>query len=300
MGIGIEKLGVYPCALSLDIAGLCEARGLDAANFCGRFFCDERSVVGPFEDVVTLAVNAAMPMLSDADRDAIRLLIVATESAPDQEKPVSSWVHRFLGLRSDCRNFEVKHACYGATGALHLAAGWLQSADAGAKALIVNADHALLHLDGPQEPVLGAAGVQTPGAFRIAFTPMDTANTVAQRIEQALLTNSPFFTITAVSVGNMVNLQVSPQSPVPIVTIPASTPFTQSALAGGFGGQITGIEVVGNSLYAVTDTGTFLEYSRFAISGPGANPFVPTSPIFSTNLGAIPVTGGDERRLTAA
>ena len=159
MGIGIEKLGVYPCALSLDIAGLCEARGLDAANFCGRFFCDERSVVGPFEDVVTLAVNAAMPMLSDADRDAIRLLIVATESAPDQEKPVSSWVHRFLGLRSDCRNFEVKHACYGATGALHLAAGWLQSADAGAKALIVNADHALLHLDGPQEPVLGAAGM---------------------------------------------------------------------------------------------------------------------------------------------
>ena len=167
MGIGIEKLGVYPCALSLDIAGLCEARGLDAANFCGRFFCEERSVVGPFEDVVTLAVNAAMPMLSDADRDAIRLLIVATESAPDQEKPVSSWVHRFLGLRSDCRNFEVKHACYGATGALHVAAGWLQSADAGAKALIVNADHALMHLDGPQEPVLGAAGM----ALLVSRTP---------------------------------------------------------------------------------------------------------------------------------
>ena len=159
MGIGIEKLGVYPCALSLDIAELCEARGLDAANFCGRFFCDERSVMGPFEDVVTLGVNAAMPMLSDADRDAIRLLIVATESAPDQEKPVSSWLHHFLGLRPDCRNFEVKHACYGATGALHVAAGWLQSADEGAKVLIVNADHALMHLDGPQEPVLGAAGL---------------------------------------------------------------------------------------------------------------------------------------------
>ena len=98
MGIGIEKLGVYPCSLSLDIAELCAARGLDAANFCGRLFCDQRSVIGPFEDVVTLAVNAAMPMLTDADRDAIRLLIVATESSPDQEKPVSSWVHHFLGL----------------------------------------------------------------------------------------------------------------------------------------------------------------------------------------------------------
>jgi len=158
--IGIERIGVYPCSLSLDIAALCEARGLDAANFCGRLFCDERSVMGPFEDVITLGVNAALPMLTAADRDAIRLLIVATESSPDQEKPVSSWVHRFLGLRSDCRNFEVKHACYGATGALQVAVGWLRSAvDPGAKALIVNADHALIGLGGPQEPVLGAAGV---------------------------------------------------------------------------------------------------------------------------------------------
>jgi hydroxymethylglutaryl-CoA synthase len=166
--IGIEKLGVYPCALSLDIGTLCEARGLDAANFRGRLFCDERSVMGPFEDVVTLAVNAAMPMLSDADRDAIRLLIVATESSPDQEKPVSSWVHHFLGLRSDCRNFEVKHACYGATGALQVAIGWLLSqVDSGAKVLIVNADHALIGLNGPQEPVLGAAGL----ALLVSTTP---------------------------------------------------------------------------------------------------------------------------------
>ena len=116
--------------------------------------------MGPFEDVITLGVNAAMPMLTAADRDAIRLLIVATESSPDQEKPVSSWVHHFLGLRSDCRNFEVKHACYGATGALQVAIGWLMSAvDPGAKVLIINADHALIGLDGPQEPVLGAAGL---------------------------------------------------------------------------------------------------------------------------------------------
>ena len=160
MRIGIEKLGVYPCALSLEIADLCEARGLDAANFCGRLFCEQRSVMGPFEDVITLGVNAATPMLTDADRDAIRLLIVATESSPDQEKPASSWIHHHLGLRSDCRNFEVKHACYGATGALQIAIGWLMSAvDPGAKVLIVNADHALIGIDGPQEPVLGAAGL---------------------------------------------------------------------------------------------------------------------------------------------
>ena len=155
--IGIEKIGVYPCTLSIPIADICAARGLDAGNFVDRFFCDERSVVGPFEDVVTMAVNAAHRVLTDEDRRAIRLLIVGTESAPDQEKPVSSWVHRYLELDPRCRNFEIKHACYGATAGLQMALAWLASGlEPGAKALVINTDHALMHLHGAQEPVLGA------------------------------------------------------------------------------------------------------------------------------------------------
>lgn len=155
--VGIEKIGVYPCALSVSIADVCEARGLDTHNFVERLFCQERSVVGPFEDVVTLAVNAAHRMLTEEDRRAIRLLIVGTESAPDQEKPVSSWVHRYLGLDPACRNFEIKHACYGATAGLQMALAWLASGlEPDAKALVINADHALIGLNGVQEPVLGA------------------------------------------------------------------------------------------------------------------------------------------------
>ena len=155
--IGIEKIGFYPCTLSLDIGDLCRARGLDADNFCRRLYCNERSVVGPFEDVVTLAVNAADPLLTPPDREAIGLVIVATESGVDQEKPVSSWVHRFLGLRSDCRNFEVKHACYGGTAAMQMAVAWLAAApEPKRKALVISADHALIGLRGVQEPVLGA------------------------------------------------------------------------------------------------------------------------------------------------
>lgn len=171
--VGIEAIGVHPCTCRLDIADLCAARGLDAANVRDRLLCEERSVVGPFEDVVTLAVNAAKPLLTADDLDAIRLLVVATESGPDQEKPVSSWVHHFLGLRPDCRNFEVKHACYGATGAMQIAAGWVASGvDPGAKALVINADHALKHDGGAEEAVLGAAGVavlvsQTPRLARL-------------------------------------------------------------------------------------------------------------------------------------
>jgi 3-hydroxy-3-methylglutaryl CoA synthase len=69
--IGIDAIGVYPCALTLDIGDLCAARGLDTANVRERLFCEERSVMGPQEDVVTLAVNAARPLLTAEDRHRV-------------------------------------------------------------------------------------------------------------------------------------------------------------------------------------------------------------------------------------
>lgn len=157
--VGIDRIGVWPGTLAVDIGEICVARGLDRENFVGRLYCEQRSLVGPFEDVVTMAVNAARRILGPDDARDVGLLLVATESAPDQEKPVSSWVHRLLELPPTCRNLEVKHACYGATGALHLALAWLAGAPAGAKALVINTDHALLGIGGPQEPVLGAGAV---------------------------------------------------------------------------------------------------------------------------------------------
>jgi 3-hydroxy-3-methylglutaryl CoA synthase len=158
--LGIEKLGVWPGTASVSIDALCEARGLDTDNFTRRHHCVERSVVVPCEDVVTMAVNAAALVLTPHDREAIRLLIVATESAVDQEKPLSTWVHHHLELRSDCRNFEIKHACYGATAGLQMALAWLASnPDPDARALLISTDHALLGIGGPQEPVLGAGAV---------------------------------------------------------------------------------------------------------------------------------------------
>jgi hydroxymethylglutaryl-CoA synthase len=106
---------------------------------------------------VTLAVNAAHPILTDDDRAKIGLLIVSSESAVDQEKPLSPWVHRYLGLPSSVRNFEVKHACYGATGAVQVAAGLLASGVLGdKKALIINTDLSRAHFGKPWELVMGA------------------------------------------------------------------------------------------------------------------------------------------------
>ncbi len=157
--VGIEKLWVYPGSCSLPIRALCEARGMDAERTLADLMIEERSVNPPWEDAVTLGVNAANPLLTPTDRDSIGLLLVGTESSVDQEKPVSSWVHHFLGLPSDCLNLEVKHACYAATGALELAKAWLVSPQArGRKALVVSTDQTTMTLGETWEPVCGAGG----------------------------------------------------------------------------------------------------------------------------------------------
>lgn len=156
--VGIEKLRVYPTSLTLPMADLCAARGHDLANIRDVMMIDERSVNPPWEDPVTMAVNAALPLLTAQDRASIELCIVASESGVDQEKPMSTWVQRYLGLGSQCRNFEVKHACYGGTGALQVAAGFLASGAArpGGKALVITTDQSRMHLGAPWEFVMGA------------------------------------------------------------------------------------------------------------------------------------------------
>jgi 3-hydroxy-3-methylglutaryl CoA synthase len=155
--VGIEKLQVYPASCSLDIGDLCRARGMDAERTLHDLMVEQRAVNPPWEDAVTLGVNAAQPMLTPEDRRSIGLLLVGTESSVDQEKPVSSWVHHFLDLPSDCLNLEVKHACYAATGALELAKAWLTSSCSnGRKALIVSTDQTTMTIGETWEPVCGA------------------------------------------------------------------------------------------------------------------------------------------------
>lgn len=159
--IGIERLTFYAGRLCLEIPELVAARAdLDGAYVREQLGCEQRSVYPPFEDAVTLAVNAAKAILTPEDVDAIALLIVGTESAVDCGKPVSTWVHRLCGLSANCRNFEVKHACYGTTGALKMAGAWLAAQnDPTQKALVINADLSRKFLNTPYEPTGGGCAV---------------------------------------------------------------------------------------------------------------------------------------------
>ncbi len=152
--VGIEKIRVNPTSLALDMKELCEARGHDWADIRDVMMIAERGVCPPWEDPVTLAVNAALPMLTEEDIKDIELLLVSSESSVDNEKPMSSWVHRHLGLSPHCRNMELKHACYAGTGGVKLAAHFVQAT--GKKALVINTDRSRMHFGKPYEFVMGA------------------------------------------------------------------------------------------------------------------------------------------------
>lgn len=156
---GIDDLQIYGGPLSVNFADIAAARDLpDKALQAVKF--NRRSVPPLLEDPVTLGVNAALPIVEAQGRDAFELLIVATETSVDYGKPLSTYVHRHLGLDERCRNFEIKHACFGGTAALQTACSWVRSGDArGKKALIVMTDLARRHFTDAAELTGGAGAV---------------------------------------------------------------------------------------------------------------------------------------------
>jgi len=163
MTVGIESINAYVGRASLGVRELFLARGLQMQRF-GNLMMERKSVNLPCEDPVSNAVNAARPLidaLTPDDRDLIELVVVGTESGLDFGKPVSTYIHDYLGLSPRCRSFEVKHACYGGTAALQTAAAIIAASPGdGAKALVIATDAASAAArDSYWEPSQGAGAV---------------------------------------------------------------------------------------------------------------------------------------------
>ncbi len=158
--VGIEKIWAYPCSSAVDFADIARARGDAPEHPTEVLMMDKRGVNPTWEDAVTMGVNAAEPMLSEEDRRSVEMLVVGTESSGDQGKPISTFMHRFLRLTENSRNFETKHACYGGTCALMTAAHWVASGVAGdAKALVIASDQSRANIGETYEYVMGAGAV---------------------------------------------------------------------------------------------------------------------------------------------
>ena len=158
MQIGIESAAFYTSHYFLDLGALAAARGVLPEKYHVGLGINQMAVSPPDEDVVTLAANAGLQAISSIDKNSIALLLFATESSIDQSKAAGLYVHRLLGLPSECRVLELKQACYSATAGIMLALEWLK-ANPGKKALIIAADIARYGLGMPGEPSQGAGAV---------------------------------------------------------------------------------------------------------------------------------------------
>lgn len=141
--VGIEALNVYCGVAKLDLELFAAARRLSPTRF-HKLLMREKSVAMPYEDAVSYAVNAARPLvkaLTATEKQRIELLVVCTESGIDFSKSVSSYVHDHLELGRNCRQFEIKQACYAATAGLQTAIHFvLASTSPDAKALVIASD----------------------------------------------------------------------------------------------------------------------------------------------------------------
>lgn len=158
MTIGIDKIGFYSPHLIIDMRALASARGVDPDKFTYGLGQDFMAVPPLSQDTNTLAANAALTILNDDDKQAIDLIILATESGLDGSKAGATVVQRLLGINPYSRALEIKQACYGATAGIQLAKSHI-AANPESKALVIASDISRYGLNTAGEPTQGAGAV---------------------------------------------------------------------------------------------------------------------------------------------
>jgi hydroxymethylglutaryl-CoA synthase len=156
--VGIDNINFYTPNHYLDLVDLAQARGVDPNKYLIGIGQSKMSVAALDQDIVAMAANAAEPMLTEAERQEIGLLVVATESGIDQSKAAALFVQDLLELTGNLRAIEIKEACYGATAGLQLACDYVRS-HPGRKALVIASDIARYGLNTPGEVTQGAGSV---------------------------------------------------------------------------------------------------------------------------------------------
>ena len=156
MSIGIDKIGFATSQYVLNMADLALARGVDPEKFSKGLMLDATSITPITEDIVTLASDAAADILTDDDKKAIDMVIVATESSIDQSKAAAVYVHS----QPFARSFEMKEACYAATAGLNYAKLHV-AAHPNSKVLVIASDIARYGV--------GSSGESTQGAGAVAM-----------------------------------------------------------------------------------------------------------------------------------
>ncbi|MEU3462994.1 hydroxymethylglutaryl-CoA synthase [Streptomyces sp. NPDC006733] len=164
--VGIHDLTFSTTSLVLTHEELARHTGAPLAKYHHGIGQRSMSIPAVDEDIVTMAANAAAPVIDRHGKDRIRTLLFATETGIDQSKAAGIYVHRLLGLNPHTRVVELKQACYAATAALQLACALIRS-DPTQQVLVLASDIARYDIGSPGEATQGAGAI----AMLIAANP---------------------------------------------------------------------------------------------------------------------------------
>lgn len=160
MSVGIDEISFYTSNYFLDLRTLAEVQQIESDKYYTGIGQEKMSMAAPDEDVVTMAANAAQPLINRVGADSVSSLLFATETGVDQSKAAGVYVHRLLGLNSNCRVVELKQACYSATAAIQMACA-LVARQPEKKVLVIASDIARYDL--------GTSGEATQGCGAVAL-----------------------------------------------------------------------------------------------------------------------------------
>jgi len=168
MTVGIDGIEIWTGKLRLDLAEtFAPAQGEEPGKYTKGLGLYGSSFPDSYEDIVTMGANAARRLLDrkGLEPEDIGRIDVATESAFDNSKPVSTYIAGCLEQVYDgdfhhANKGERKFACISGTQSLDDAYNWIRAGrNRGRSALVIATDTALYARDDPGEATQGAGAV---------------------------------------------------------------------------------------------------------------------------------------------
>jgi hydroxymethylglutaryl-CoA synthase len=166
--VGIDAIEIWTGKLVLDLPGtFAPVKGEDPEKYTKGLGLEASSFPDVYEDIVTMGANAAKRLMDRRGLvpDDIGRIDVATESAFDNSKPVSTYIagcleQTFEGDFRHANKGERKFACVAGTQSIDDAYNWIKAGrNRGRSALVVATDTALYARGDPGEATQGAGAV---------------------------------------------------------------------------------------------------------------------------------------------
>jgi hydroxymethylglutaryl-CoA synthase len=166
--VGIDAVEIWAGKLKLDLPEtFAPAQGDDPAKYTKGLGLHASSLPDAYEDIVTMGANAAYRLMDrkGLTPEDIGRIDVATESAFDHSKPVSTYIagcleQVFEGDFHHANKGERKFACISGTQSIDDAYNWIRAGrHRGRGAIVIATDTALYSRGDPGEATQGAGAV---------------------------------------------------------------------------------------------------------------------------------------------